>query len=56
MIRVIVNQRDNQPDCWFINESSETGVSGGKICYKTRAEASIVARQQHPNVNIKVQE
>ncbi|NVN91210.1 MAG: hypothetical protein HXX11_11505 [Desulfuromonadales bacterium] len=55
MIKVIVKQRANQPDCWYINEESSGYVSPGKICYKSRKDAAAVARQQHPYVNIEVE-
>jgi len=55
MIKVTVNQRSGQPDCWYIDESSDIGVSPGKIGYKSKRQAAIVARQQHPYVNIDVQ-
>lgn len=54
MIKVIVCQRANQPDCWYINEVSGGYVSAGKVCYKSRKDASAAARQQHPYVNIEV--
>jgi len=56
MIKVIINQRKGQPDCWYINESSDIGMSAGKIGYKSRQEAAAAARQQHPYVNIDVLE
>lgn len=54
MIKVLVTQRDNQPDCWYINEVTGDSVSAGKICYKSRKDAAAVARKQHPYVSIDI--
>lgn len=56
MIRIIVKQRVAQPDCWYIDEVSDIGVSTGKICYKSLSEARTVAKHQHPYVCIEVEQ
>lgn len=56
MIKVEINKRADQPDFWYINEISDSGISRGKIGYKSKREAAIVARQQHPYVDIDIQD
>ncbi|NVN91986.1 MAG: hypothetical protein HXX11_15480 [Desulfuromonadales bacterium] len=55
MIKVQVTQRNGQPDCWYINEVENGNVTAGKICYKSGKDAAVVARKQHPYVNIDIQ-
>ncbi len=55
MVRVVVSQRPGQPDCWYINEISDIGVSLGKVCYKSSRDATKAAKQQHPYVKIEVE-
>lgn len=55
MIRVVVCQRPDQPDCWYINEISDIGVATGKICYKSIRDATSAAKQLHPYVKIEVE-
>jgi hypothetical protein len=55
MIRVIVKQRDSQPDCWYIDVVSDNCVDRGKVCYRSLSEARAVAKKKNPYVCIEVE-
>ncbi len=52
MKKVIVYRRPDQ-DCWYIKEASDMD---GKICYKDREKAAVVARKNHPFENIYIKD